>query len=62
MKLIIRKRGSRKPYKIINNAVSITDNVHCIIVNTKKNCLMYSKPEFEMDEEVLGVDNGEEKQ
>lgn len=53
MKLIIRKRESRKPYKIINNAVSIKENVHCIIVNTKKNCLMYSKPEFEMDEEVL---------
>ena len=54
MKLIIRKRESRKPYKIINNAVSIKENVHCIIVNTKKNCLMYSKPEFEMDEEVRG--------
>ena len=53
MKLIIRKRESRKPYKIINNAVSIKENVHCIIVNTKKNRLMYSKPEFEMDEEVL---------
>lgn len=53
MKLIIRKRESRKPYKIINNAVSIKENVHCIIVNTEKNCLMYSKPEFEMDEEVL---------
>ena len=52
MNLIIRKRESRKPYKIINNAVSIKENVHCIIVNTKKNCLMYSKPEFEMDEEV----------
>ena len=60
MKLIIRKRGSRKPYKIINNAVSITDNVHCIIVNTKKNCLMYSKPEFEWMRRC-GVDNGKEK-
>ena len=52
MKLIIRKRGERLPYEIINNAVSIKENVHCIIVNTKKNRLMYSKPEFEMDEEV----------
>ena len=49
MKLIIRKRGSRKPYKIINNAVSIKENEHCIIVDTKKNRLMYSKPEFEME-------------
>ena len=62
MKIVIRKRESRKPYKIINNVVGIKENVHCIIVNTKKNCLMYSKPEFEMDEEVRGVDNGEEKQ
>ena len=48
MKIIIRKRGVEMPYKIINNAVSIKENEHCIIVNTKKNCLMYSKPEFEM--------------
>lgn len=53
MKVVIRKRESRKPYKIINNVVSIKENVHCMNVNTKKNCLMYSKPEFEMDEEVL---------
>ena len=52
MKIVIRKRGAELPYKIIN-AVSIKENVHCIIVNTKKNRLMYSKPEFEMDEEVL---------
>ena len=57
MKLIIRKRGSRKPYKVINNAVSIKENEHCIIVNTKRNRLMYSKPEFEME-----ANNGEEKQ
>lgn len=54
MKVIIRKRESRKPYKIINNVVSIKDNAHCIIVNTKENCLMYSKPEFEIDVEVRG--------
>ena len=48
MKIIIRKRGAEMPYKIINNAVSIKENEHCIIVNTKKNRLMYSKPEFEM--------------
>ena len=53
MKLIIRKEGDKTPYKIINNAVSIKENKHCIIVNTKKNRLMYSKPEFEMDEGVL---------
>lgn len=48
MKVIIRKSGAEKPYKIINNAVSIKENVHCIIVNTKKNRLLYSKPEFEI--------------
>ena len=48
MKIIIRKRGAEMPYEIINRAVSIKENEHCIIVNTKKNCLMYSKPEFEM--------------
>ena len=47
MKIIIRKRGDKTPYEIINNAISIKENEHCIIVNTKKNCLMYSKPEFE---------------
>ena len=48
MKIIIRKRGTEMPYEIINRAVSIKENEHCIIVNTKKNRLMYSKPEFEM--------------
>lgn len=48
MKIIIRKRGVEMPYEIINRAVSIKENEHCIIVNTKKNRLMYSKPEFEM--------------
>ena len=57
MKIIIRKRGAKQPHRIINNAVSIKENEHCIIVNTKNNRLMYSKPEFEM-----GVNNGEEKQ
>ena len=60
MKLIIRKSGSRKPYKIINNAVSITDNVHCIIVNTKKNCLMYSSRSLKWMRRCW-VDNGKEK-
>ena len=50
MKVIIRKRGAEPPHKIINNAVSIKENVHCIIVNTNNNRLMYSKPEFEMEE------------
>ena len=49
MKVIIRKRGIEMPHKVINNAVSIKENEHCIIVDTKKNRLMYSKPEFEMD-------------
>ena len=57
MKIIIRRSGAEMPHKVINNAVSIKENEHCIIVNTKKNCLMYSKPEFEMER-----DNGEEKQ
>ena len=57
MKIIIRKRETENPYKIINNAVSIKENEYCIIVSTKKNRLMYSKPEFEMER-----DNGEEKQ
>ena len=57
MKIIIRRSGAEMPYKIINSAVSIKENEHCIIVNTKKNRLMYSKPEFEME-----VDNGKEKQ
>ena len=51
MKIIIRKRGAELPYEIINNAVSIKENEHCIIVNTKNNRLMYSKPEFEMEEQ-----------
>ena len=50
MKIVIRKRGAKLPYKIIN-AVSIKENVHCIIVNTKRNRQMYSKPEFEMEEQ-----------
>ena len=57
MKIIIRKRGAEMPYEIINRAVSIKENEYCIIVNTKKNRLMYSKPEFEMV-----VINGKEKQ
>ena len=51
MKIIIRKSGDKTSYKIINRAVSIKENKHCIIVNTKKNRLMYSKPEFEMEEQ-----------
>ena len=51
MKIIIRRSGAEMPYKIINKAVSIKENEHCIIVNTKKNRLMYSKPEFEMEEQ-----------
>lgn len=51
MKIIIRKRGTEMPYEIISNAVSIKENEHCIIVDTKKNRLMYSKPEFEMEEQ-----------
>ena len=57
MKIIIRKRGAEMPHKVINNAVSVKENEHCIIVNTKRNRLMYSKPEFEME-----ANNGEEKQ
>lgn len=57
MKIIIHRSGAEMPHKIINNAVSIKENGHCIIVNTKKNRLMYSKPEFEMER-----DNGKEKQ
>ena len=57
MKIIIRKRGAKMPHKVINNAVSIKENEHCIIVNTKRNRLMYSKPEFEME-----ANNGKEKQ
>ena len=56
MKIIIRRSGAEMPHKVINNAVGIKENEYCIIVNTKKNCLMYSKPEFEMER-----DNGEEK-
>ena len=48
MKIIIRRSGEEMPYEIINNAVSIKENEHCIIVDTKKNRLMYSKPEFEI--------------
>ena len=60
MKIIIHRSGAQTPYKIINNVVSIKENEHCIIVNTKKNRLMYSKPEFEI---WLGsLVNGEEKQ
>ena len=51
MKIIIRRSGAEVPYKIISNAVSIKENEHCIIVNTKTNRLMYSKPEFEMEEQ-----------
>ena len=51
MKIIIRRSGAEMPYEIINNAVGIKENEHCIIVNTKKNRLMYSKPEFEMEEQ-----------
>lgn len=51
MKIIIRRSGAEMPYEIINNAVSIKENEHCIIVDTKKNRLMYSKPEFEMGEQ-----------
>ena len=51
MEIIIRKRGTEMPHKVINNAVSIKENEHCIIVDTKKNRLMYSKPEFEMEEQ-----------
>ena len=59
MKIIIRRSGAEMPCKIINNAVSIKENEHCIIVNTKKNRLMYSKPEFEwLSSEV---NNGKEK-
>ena len=50
-KIIIRKRGTEMPHKVVNNAVSIKENEHCIIVDTKKNRLMYSKPEFEMEEQ-----------
>ena len=57
MKIIIRKRGAEMPHKVIHNAVSIKENEHCIIVNTKRNRLMYSKPEFEME-----ANNGKEKQ
>ena len=41
MKIIIRRSGAEMPYEIINNAVSIKEN----------NRLMYSKPEFEMEEQ-----------
>ena len=61
MKIIIRRSGAEMPHKIINNAVSIKENEHCIIVNTQKNRLMYSKPEFEWGALPEGV-NGEEKQ
>ena len=57
MKIIIRRSGAEMPHKVINNAVSIKENEYCIIVSTKKNRLMYSKPEFELE-----VNNGEEKQ
>ena len=57
MKIIIRRSGAEMPHKVINNAVSIKENEHCIIVNTRRNRLMYSKPEFEME-----TNNGEEKQ
>ena len=50
MKIIIRRSGAQTPYQIINRAVSTKENEHCIIVNTKKNRLMYSKPEFEIEE------------
>ena len=56
MKIIIRRSGAEMPHKVINNAVSIKENEYCIIVSTKKNHLMYSKPEFEMER-----DNGKEK-
>ena len=48
MKIIIRRSGAEMPHKVINNAVSIKENEHCIIVDTKTNRLMYSEPEFEM--------------
>ena len=51
MKIIIRRSGAEMPYEIINNAVSIKEKEHYIIVDTKKNRLMYSKPEFEMEEQ-----------
>ena len=51
MKIIIRRSGAEMPYEIINNAVNIKENEHCIIVDTKTNRLMYSKPEFEMEEQ-----------
>lgn len=51
MKIIIRRSGAEMPYEIINSAVSIKENEHCIIVDTKTNRLMYSKPEFEMEEQ-----------
>ena len=60
MKIIIRRSGARTPYKFINNAVSIKESRHCIIVNTKNNLLMYSKPEFEIW--LWGSVNGKEKQ
>ena len=60
MKIIIRRSGVQTPYKIINRAVSIKENEHCIIVNTKNNRLMYSKPEFEIW--LWGSVNGKEKQ
>lgn len=48
MKVIIRRSGAEMPYAVFTDAVSVKENENCIIVNTKKNCLMYSKPEFEM--------------
>lgn len=54
MKVIIRRRRAEMPYAVFNNAVSVKENKHCIIVTTKKNCLMYSKPEFEMEEQNNG--------
>ena len=59
MKIIIRRSGAEMPCKIINNFVCFNENEHCIIVNTNKNRLMYSKPEFEwLSSEV---NNGKEK-
>lgn len=53
MKVIIRRSGAEMPYAAFKDAVSVEENKHCIIVNTKKNRLMYSKPEFEMEEQTM---------
>lgn len=53
MTVIIKDTEKNKPYRTFDKAETVKENDNCIIVLTKKNKLIFSKPEFELiNEEV----------